>query len=166
VLTRKHQVRLVYPIPQEKWVVREDISGQVLSRRRSPKRMGVLYIFEELVSIPTLINHTNFEVEALLTKEEQVMQHDGKGSWRRQGWSIVDRRLLEVVDRHLFSTPLDILRLIPEDMVDAFTSSDLAKRLGITSRLAQKALYCMRKMGMLKVEGKRGRSRLYRRTGL
>jgi len=160
-LMKNHPVRLVHPIAQEKWVVRQSKNGEVIGRRKSPKKMGILHIFEELVSIPTFIIHSNFEVEVLLTREEEIRVNDGKGSWKRKGWSSVDRKLVDIVDRKLFSTPKDFLRLIPETIEEPFTTKTLAETLKIPRRLVQKMTYCMRKMDSLKIVGKEGNAHLY-----
>src|SRR4026209_2429372 len=44
-LARSHQIRLIYPIVQEKWIVRG------ATRRKSPKRGRLEDLFWELVSI-------------------------------------------------------------------------------------------------------------------
>ncbi len=160
-LMKNHPVRLVYPIPLEKWIVRQSKTGEVIGRRKSPKKMGILHIFEELVSIPTFIIHSNFEVEVLLTQEEEIRVNDGKGSWKRKGWSSVDRRLVDIIDRQLFSTPKDFLRLIPDSIEEPFTTKTLAEVLKIPRRLVQKMTYCMRKMEVLKIVGKEGNAHLY-----
>jgi len=160
-LMKNHPVRLVYPIAQEKWIVRQSEDGEVISRRKSPKKMGLLHIFEELVSIPTFIIHSNFEIEILLTKEEEIRVNDGKGSWRRKGWSSVDRDLVDILDRKLFTTPSDFLGLIPDTIEEPFTTKTLSETLKIPRHLVQKMTYCMRKMGALKVVGKEGNAHLY-----
>lgn len=160
-LLPKYEIRLVHPVPRIRWVVRKDAEENEISRRKSPKQCNVLTVFEELVSIPTLLVHHNFELEVLEVFEEQIMQDDGKGSWRRRGWSVVDRRLLEVSERHLFCTPQDLVRLLPPDLEVPFTNADLAKSLGCTRRLAQKITYCLKKMQVLRAKGKRNRSVLH-----
>ena len=160
-LMRNHQVRLVYPIAHEKWVVRQSMNGEVIGRRKSPKKMGFHHIFEELVSIPTFIMRTNFELEILLIREEEIRVYDGKGSWRKKGWSSVDRRLVDIVDRKLYSEPTDFLRLIPDTIEEPFTTKILAETLKISRHLVQKMTYCMRKMEILKVVGKEGNAHLY-----
>ena len=35
-LTKNHKVRLVYPIPERKWIVRVTETGETISRRKSP----------------------------------------------------------------------------------------------------------------------------------
>ncbi len=160
-LMKNHPIRLVHPIPIEKWVIRQSLDGREISRRKSPKKMSFANIFEELVSIPTFIIHSNFELEVLLTKEEEVRVKDGKGSWRRRGWSSVDRKLIEIVDRKLYSGPTDFLQMIPSSLKEPFTTRSLAEAADISRRLAQKMTYCMRKMEILNLVGKEGNANLY-----
>jgi hypothetical protein len=161
-LTKKHCVRLVYPIAQEKWIVRlaADRVTQ-LGRRKSPKKGNLFHLFQELVSIPELIKSRNFSLEVLLVREEEIRCDDGLGSWRRKGWSISDRRFLEVVRRHIFKKPADFLKFIPLKSTDPFTTQDLAEATNQPRWLAQKMAYCLRNMEAIEVVGKTGNSILY-----
>lgn len=161
-LIKKHRVRLVYPIAQEKWIVRLAADGITqLGRRKSPKRGNLFHLFQELVSISDLIENRNFSLEVLLIKEEEIRRNDGLGSWRRKGWSITDRRFIEVVCRHSFKKPVDFLTLIPPKLTDPFSTQELAEGTNQPRWLAQKMAYCLRKMGAIEVVGKSGNSILY-----
>ncbi|MFW9956758.1 MAG: hypothetical protein ACFFCT_01690 [Candidatus Odinarchaeota archaeon] len=161
-LMKNHRIRLVYPIPSEKWIVRQSPDGKKeISRRRSPKQLGISNLFEELVSIPTFLLHHNFSIEVILIREEEIRIQDGKGSWRRKGWNSADRKLVEVLERHLFNEPSDLLHLIPNTLERPFTSNELAEVSDIPKRIAQKMTYCMRKMGILKIVGKERNAYLY-----
>ncbi|HEC23480.1 MAG TPA: hypothetical protein ENI95_11255 [Chloroflexi bacterium] len=160
-LTEGHAVRLVHPIAREKWIVRLDAGGRPVSRRRSPRRGRVEDLFNELVHLPTLITRPTFSLEILLIQAEQVLQDDGQGSWRRRGWSVVDHRLLNVVDQALFESPEDLLALLPPALPHPFTNRDLAEALGVRLRLAQKMTYCLRKMGTVEVVGRQGKAFLF-----
>ena len=161
-LLKNHQVQLVYPIPSEKWIVRQSPDGMTeLGRRRSPKRMGFIDIFDELIRFPNYMAHNNFSLEVILIKEEEIRRKDGKGSWRRKGWSIVDRRLVEVLDRRLYTNPSDFLQFIPDTLEKPFRNSDLMEALGISRKIAQRMTYCLRKMDAIKAAGKRGNAILY-----
>ena len=162
-LMKNHPVRLVYPIALEKWVVRQNKNGEEVGRRKSPKKRGFMHLFEELVSIPTFILHSNFEVEVLLTREEEIRVNDGQGSWRRKGWSSKDRRLVDIVDRKLYSKPSDFLQLIPDSVEEPFTTKSLSEVLQTPRRLVQKMTYCMKKMRVLEAVGKDGNAIQYRR---
>lgn len=161
-LLKNHPVRLVYPLPKKKWILKQTPDGlKQLSRRSSPKQCGFEDVFDELIRIPNFIAHSNFSIEVLLIEEEEIRRQDGKGSWRRRGWSIVDRKLIEVIDRRLYEKPSDFLHFIPESLEKPFRNSDLVEALGISRRLGQRLTYCLRKMNALKAVGKKGNAFLH-----
>lgn len=161
-LLPKHPVRLVHPIALEKWIVRLPAgSDDPLSRRKSPKRGRREELFWELVRIPHLVGHPNLTLELVFTREEEIQREDGRGSWRRQGRSIADRRLLEVVERQQLNGPSDFLDFLPSDLPEPFTSRQLANSLRIRTNLAGKMIFCLKTMGLLTRTGQRGRAFLY-----
>lgn len=163
-LLPRYQVRLVYPIAQSRWVVRAAADGAALRRRKSPVHGAVEHVFRELVSIPALALHPCFSLEVLLIEEEQIWRDDGRGSWRRQRWSIADRRLLRVIDQLPLETAADYQALLPPALPALFTTAELAEALGQPRRLAGQMVYCLREMGLLTAHGKRGRAVLYRQS--
>jgi hypothetical protein len=164
-LSSSHPIRLVYPIPKEKWIIKVDQNGEnQLSRRKSPKRGSYEDLFHELVSIPALLKKPNFTLETILIREEEVRIHDPHRAWRRRGWVTQERRLLDVIERRLFSHPKEFKNFIPPSIHDTFTTSDLATERQISTRLAGKMTYCLRKMGAIVPVGKRGRAILYTRS--
>jgi hypothetical protein len=161
-LIERHPVRLVHPIALEKWIIRLPAEGTIpLFRRKSPRKGRLEHIFTELVSIPELLKHPNFSLDVLMIQEEEIRRADGKGSWHRNGVSIADRRLLQIVDRHSFVLPTDLYALLPEDLMAPFTNRQLAEKLAISPRLASRMSYCLRELDLLKVIGKHNRSYLY-----
>jgi hypothetical protein len=161
-LLEKHPVRLVHPIAEQRWVLRLDGDKETrLSRRKSPKRGTVHDIFNELTRIPDLTRHPNFSLEVLLTQEEVIRVNDGRGSWRRKGWSEHDRKLLDVTGRVCLTEMQDYRALIPADLPQPFTNKELAGSLGCPNRLAQRMTYCLRRMDILEVTGVRSRAYLY-----
>lgn len=162
VLLDRFQLRVIHPIAREKWIRRISLDGEVLARRKSPKRGRVEEIFNELVYIHPFLNHPNLIIEVTMVQEEVSWRDDGRGSWRRKGWSVYDRRLLSVIDSISFHMPEEYAELLPKDLDDPFTNRDLATAAGLRMRLAQKMTYCLRSMGLLDQVGNRGRSFLYR----
>jgi hypothetical protein len=161
-LIEKHPVRLVFPIAQEKWIVRMAKDEKTrLGRRKSPKKGNIFHLFDELVYIPGLITHPNFSFETLLIQEEEVRCDDGTGSWRRNGLRIVDHCLIDVLSQHLFKKPSDFLALVPTDLPEPFSTKDLANGIDQPRSVAQEMAYCLRHMGAIEVVGKNGNSLLY-----
>lgn len=161
VLTERHPVRLILPISKEKWIVKEYFKGELQKRRKSPQKGRFEDIFHEMIRIPQIAARPNFSFEAVLIQEEEIQVHDGKGSWRRKGWSIKDRRLLSVVERKEFTCINDYLDLLPPGLSSPFTVKELAAACGINTPLAKKTAYCLRHMGAINWTGKRGRAYLY-----
>jgi hypothetical protein len=163
-LVETHRLRLIYPIAVEKWIVRMGEDGEVLGRRRSPKRGGPELLFGELVSFPKLVAHPNFTLETTLIVEEEVRVRYDAVNWRRRGWATAERRLLDVRDARVFETPADLLALVPAALPDPFTPAQLAATLGRPAWLARKMTYCLKEMGALVPAGKQGRSALFVRA--
>lgn len=162
LLEHGHRVRIVHPIPIDKWIVRIDGEGVVVSRRRSPRHGHTTDVFAELVSFPTLLVDSDLEIEVVLTNEEEYRRHTPGRAWRRNGWTVAERRLIDVVDSVLLRGDEDLLRLLPEGLPVEFTTADLAACLGIPRRIGQQMAYCLRHARLITVIGKSGRSIEYR----
>lgn len=160
-MAMEHRVRLVYPIAEQKWIVRVTPLGEILSRRKSPKKGRLVDLFTELVHLPDMIRDKNFSLEVLMIKEEEVRCNDGRGSWRRRGVSIRDRKLIDVIESVLFRDERDFLRFLPRELVKPFTNKDLSRSIDVSINIARKITYCLRKMGVIAEDGKRGRERLF-----
>lgn len=163
-LTRDHAVRLVYPVARERWIVKQPGRGAP-TRRKSPKRGALEDLFVQLVSFPGLLCNPNFSVEVLLVQEEEERRPgQGRRGWRRGGWVTHERRLLAVVERHCFDSPLDMAALLPADLGEPFLTCDLAAAIGHPRWLAQKMAYCLREMGAIVAVGKQGNAIAYARA--
>ena len=162
-LVRDHSVRLVYPIPVKKWIVRvAESNREVISRRKSPKKGRLVDLFDELLRMPLLITEPSFSMEVLMIEEEEIRCKDGRGSWRRKGVSIKDRKLLHVVERAKFSKIADFLRFLPHDLDLPFSNRSLAESAGLPVRQARRMTYCLRKMGAIKKVSKNRNELLFK----
>ncbi len=156
-LTKKHRVRLVYPLTEKKWIIYLTKENLVISRRKSPKKGRLIDLFRELVMISHVVGDENFSLEVLLIDEEEVRCNDGKGSWRRRGVSIKERRLLQVNSRILFQSKTDYLKILPDSLNQVFTNKELSKLAKIPLRTARQITYCLRKSEAILLAPKRGR---------
>jgi hypothetical protein len=160
-LLLNNKVRLVYPIAKLKWIVHVSRSGEFVRRRKSPKKGKLIDLFYELVHTASLIGDRNFSLEVLMIEEEEVRCNDGRGSWSRRGVRIKDRKLLNVFERIVYRDNRDFLEFLPKELEQYFTNKVLALKLGISVKLAQKITYCLRKMGVISIAGKKRNELLF-----
>lgn len=165
-LLESHRVRVVYPIPEEKVLVTLDDKGEVLSRRKSPKRGKPADVGRELAAIRDLLGHPRFELEILLTREEEIRIRDGKGSWRRRGVSRADRKLVAIVKSVVCQHPLDYLTLLtpeggPPLGPEPFTNRELAGHLKVHPVYASGLTRSLLAIGVLHFRGRRGKAYLF-----
>jgi len=160
-LADDYQISIIYPIHQIKHIHRITEKGQTISCRRSPKKGKLIEVFKELVNAPNLIHHPNVSLTVMLIEGEEFWLDDGKGSWHRKKWSIVERKLLAILNQHVFSQPTDLLDLLPRSLPPQFTNKQLAESLRISPRLAGKITYTLRKADLILVPGKQGRANLF-----
>ncbi len=149
-LLNDHKVRLVYPIPRIKWIVHKSTAtGETYGRRRSPKKGRLSDLFSELIRIPSLFSKGNFSLEVLMIEVEEIWRDDGRGSWRRKGASIEDRKLICVFERRIFEHKTDFHKVLPEDLPEPFSNRNLAESLGIPVNQSRKMTYALRKIGTI-----------------
>ena len=158
-LLDEHPVLVVHPVAAERRVVRVDARGEVVSARRSPKRDGPLALFDELVFMPSALEHPNLAVEVALTREDLV--HGPPDGRRRRRRPAGQRRLVEVVDRVRFDEPAQLAALLPAALAEPFSVRELATALGVTVLRAQRCAYVLRALGYLVAAGKRGPAPVY-----
>ena len=145
-----HRLRLVHPVGVETWIVTMRGDRQT-SRRKSPRRGIAADVCVELVSFPALLSHPNFVLEVALVQQEEVRVATRR---TRRGWTVLERRLVSVLDTVELAEPADLLKLVPGELPDPFGTADLARALGRPRALAQKVAYCLRRSGAVRVEGR------------
>jgi hypothetical protein len=150
-LIKKHKVRLVYPLPERKWITYVNKENIAVGNRKSPKNGRLTDLFRELIRIPEMLGDYNFSLEVLFIDEEEIRCDDGKGSWRRRGISIKERRLVKVNKYLLFQNKSDYLKILPDNLNEIFTNKEFAKSAKTSVRTARQITYCLRKSGFIEI---------------
>ena len=163
-LLAEHRLLLIHPIAVRTVLERRNDTGTGTSRR-SPKRRSIYSLFDELVSIPTLVDHPNLSLEVVLVHETRLQVHDPALRRRRGGYRTVDRRIDEIIDVQHFDGVCDFVRLLPSDLPAVFTTKDIAERAGCPRDSAQKLSFCLRAMGVITEVGRSRAGYSYRVTG-
>ena len=148
-LLAEHRILVVHPIAVE---TRLEKPGA--KPRKSPKRGSIYELFEELVSIPTLLDHPNLSLEVALVSVTKVQESDPTMRRGRGGFRTTDRVLREVFARHRFDRTTDLLTLVPDGLPAEFTTADLASQARVGRDVAQRMAYCLRAIGLFREVGR------------
>ncbi len=157
-LLESHRILVVHPIAVETRLERPGAKS-----RRSPIRGSVFDVFDQLVSIPTLVDHPNLEIEVVLVNVSKVQAVDPAARRGRGGYRTIDRRLTSVLGQHRLATRADLARLLPDDLPPIFTTTDLAASARIGRDAAQKMAYCLRALDLVEVTRRSRAGYEYRR---
>jgi hypothetical protein len=124
----------------------------------------LLDLFSELIRIPSLFHNDNLSIDVLMIEEEEMWRNDGKGSWRRKGASIEDRKLIRILETRLFEHKTDFLDVLPRDLPVPFSNRNLAHSLGTHINQSRRVTYSLKKIGVIAEVGKNGNQMLFTRS--
>ncbi len=114
-LLARHQLTVVKPIVAGKLLVKLDgPGGQVVERRRSPKRGSVLDLFHELVHFTQVFPHERLTLEVPLIEIEEWRYpgHGRRRRWRADDHQVEDQRLVAVEATWRLRTADDVAALL------------------------------------------------------
>ena len=164
-LVAEHRVVLVHPIAAVRMIIKvPDQADAEATRRRSPKHGHPAHVLDQLVYIPALLAHPNFELEVVMVEEDEVLVFDPGRVRRRKGWRVVRRQLNAVVECYRFRCLDDLFDLLQAPLPNPFTTLELAQALNQPRRLAQKMAFILREGGVTRICGKAGNALVYRRA--
>lgn len=167
-LLEENKVTLVYPLVTEKIIETLDESGKCISRRKSPKRPDMYSLFSELTGIYPILLRSGFRLEVLSVsvtehriRTAEPVQLNNKSRRFRKNWYKTGKSLNELKGRKSFESGTDYLSLLPSSLEDTFCAKDLAQ--AGAGKTAHEMLWVLRKMNLVTLTEKRGRSNYYRK---
>lgn len=159
-----YEVTIVYPIASTKWLCWIDKeTGEIVSKRKSPKRGSLYAIIPELYRIKTFLPHPNLHFILCFLDVEEYRLLNGwnatkkRGSTRHDG---IPKALVQEI--HLVSLK-DYYCFLPDTLPNHFTSKDLQILVKIPASRASTLLHILHYIGIIERIGKQGRAYLYQR---
>ncbi len=156
----EYRVQIVHPV-----ALRTTLDRPPAAPRRSPQRGSIYAVFDELISIPTLLDHPNLVLDVVLVEVTKHQVRDRTARRRRGGWRTVARVLDRVVETIRLSDLADLGELLPAELAEEFTTADLASACGIGRDQAQRMAYCLRSAGLLAPVDRRSEGIVYTKAG-
>lgn len=166
-LLTEHRVRIVKPIIATKYLVKQKrAGGEVVSRRRSPKRGTLLDVFEELAHFTRVYPHPRLKLEVVLIEVEEwrFPGHGRRRRWRKNDHQVEDQRLIAVGEGMTFRSAADLGKLLPPKLPRPFHTGHIAAGLEVQRWIAQRMAYCLRQTGAIETVGKERGAWLYKRA--
>jgi len=160
------RVTIVYPIAHVKylsWINPE--TGEITSRRKSPKTGRIYGVFPELYKIKSFLTNENLSLCIMLIDMDEYRFLNGWSRDKKKGSSRHERIPLGLVNELYFEGPRDYAGLIPPELPEEFTASDFKQASGLNAQSSRLALNVLRSVGAVEHIGKDGRQYLYRRNG-
>lgn len=148
-LLGEHRMLLVHPIAAETLLERPGMKS-----RKSPKKGSIFDVFEELVSIPTLLDHPNLTLEVVLVSVTEVQVPSPRARRGRGGYRTTDRQLREVLEVRRFRDTNDLAELLPAGLPPEFTTADIASRANVPRAVAQRMAFCFRALEVITEVGR------------
>ena len=162
-----HQIEVVKPLIIRKQLIKLDAkSGNIVDRRKSPKRGKLTDLFAELVYFTRAFPHPQLTlvVPEIEVEETRYPGHGKRRRRRQNDFQVEEIRIVEFGRSNYFRKPHDWLKLIRGRLPVPFDTADLATRLDLPRWEAQRAAYALRNIGAIKAVGKRGNAVIYEKT--
>lgn len=184
-LLKTRRVRLIYPLAVQTYIeyytqdTGDKKMGELLFRRKSPKKRNIYHIFDELMGSWPILLHKNFTLEVIevniikkRVRTNKPVQSANKKRRILRDWLAVDTALDQIIQKHIFCTKNDYLSLLPVQLEEEFTVKDIClahkeegqKKLILPQNIAGKMTWTLNKMGLIECVGKDGRSKVYKKV--
>ena len=149
-------VTVVYPVIAKKYINWLDpVTGEVVSRRLSPKRDNIYTAMGELMYLKYALDNPRFTFAAVLIEAEDMRLLDGYSKDKKRGSTKFDRYPVDILGEYWFECAEDYMMLVPPQLEGEFTSADFAKAAGIDRKLSQSTLNILTYVGAVKRVGRR-----------
>jgi len=176
LLSKGYKVTLVHTIPVEKTIENYNKEGDLLSTKKSPKKLCIYELFQELTGIYPLLLQENFElhvleismIETRLKGDELVQSQNNRRRFRKD-YIKSNKKLKEIIKTRIFKTKEDYTSLIPENLKSSFCAKDLRIMLendkttrANADRNAHLLIWVLSRMELIEFTEIKNRSRYYR----
>lgn len=157
-------VTVVYPAARVKWVSWIDPeTGEVTSRRRSPKLGTPYQLFSELIWIKDYLMNPRLSFRVVMLDVDEFRKLDGWSRDKKRGSNRCERIPREIGEIFEINSPDDYLSFIPDALPEIFTTADFYRLCPAKGETARRAFNILRFVGAIDHVGKKGRAFLFSR---
>ena len=140
------------------WINKQ--TGKASKISKSPKFINIYKFYEQIYYIKDFIENQNFNLKILLLETLEYKFLDGWGKSKKNNATKIDKIPLSVVGEENFNVKNDYLKFIPSKLIEegGFSAKDLKTETEIKGRSVYSFLNVMTEAGIIRRNGKKGRS--------
>ncbi len=175
-IEKGHKVKVVHTVVINKTIILKDTAGNIISKRKSPKKGSIYSIFRELTGIYPILLNPNFSLDVLeiniseyRVRTEEKVQSRNKQRRFLKNWIKTNNKLDEILMTRHFCTKDDYLALLPQELNKEFCAKDLTSALLSNKNLPASAswnshliIWVFVRMNLLQETQKQGRTHFYK----
>lgn len=180
ILKSGKKLKIVHPIITEKYIETLDSKGNILRRKKSPKKSTIYDSLRGMTKICPLFLDGNCTLEILFVRATEFrrqtecgMQTLNKSRRHLKNWIPAGKKLEEILEKKRFTEKEDFTNLLcgaEKSESGLFRACDISRAIKAKSgakdaRWANLLAWILLKMNLIEVEEKKGRSRYYRIRG-
>lgn len=156
------RVTVVHPLETKKVLITIDPdTGELISRRNSPRKIGLWQGIAELYGIREHLTDENLTVRFPSLAVEEL-RTPCKGRGRQKSRSRLDKLPVELLDEWVLRCPGDYRSLLPKELPGEFTTEDFRKVCRLDKTTAGICVNVLSHVKAVEEIGKSGRYKLYR----
>ena len=159
------EVRIVYPIPYEKylqWIDEE--TGSISPKRKSPKKGTIYDSFYELYKIKPYLTNPNLKLTIVFVNIEEQRLLNGWSADKKKGSERYERIPTKIINHVEFNSLEDYKRFLPETLPEIFSTKDYHKATKLNITRARTGVHILNYLGVIEAVGKKGNAILYKRA--
>ncbi len=174
-LKDSHSIRVVHPLITELKIELRDEEGNLIYRRKSPKKLALIDVFEELMGIYPILGEPWFTLEVLpvtctekRVRTKEPVQLANKSRRFMKNWYKAGRELASMQESIVLHGLASYINLLPEKAMQfrdgtPFCAKDLAD--AGCGRQNYRILWGLKKTEAVEFAFKKGRTSYYRFAG-
>ncbi len=159
-----HNVTVIHPIAETKWVNVLNKQNDIEKRYRSPLKGKLNDIAPELYAIKDFVNSPRFSLVILFMEAEQYIKAAAKKGRSRPRYKKYELIPVNLLRAHVFRNLDDYKIFIPDSIDGEFTVKTFSSLSKIRGRDAYVAVYSLCDLGLIEECGKIGRARSFKKT--
>lgn len=135
-IENKINLKIVFPIAQEKIIITKNQEDSIISKRKSTKKQNIYNIFENITKIAPYLLEKNIILEILLItlqetrlKTKEKTQSKNKKRRFKKDWIKIDKKLININNKIILKNKDDYINFIPKEINQNFSAKSLYNTL-------------------------------------